>query len=134
MAGLSAPSSIAVEEETLANSDFSYNLLFFRYVLVFISGLSFIQKVYHNFNNIKSANYKNKRKNESERKGQVYFVDIWYSKRYGLNMVRPLRMEFPGILLSPEFLVIVSRVKYLGLKYLYCNTCITMLYLYCKEG
>ena len=69
MAGLSAPSSIAVEEETLANSDFSYNLLFFRYVLVFISGLSFIQKVYHNFNNIKSANYKNKRKNESERKG-----------------------------------------------------------------
>jgi len=70
MAGLSAPSSIAVEEETLANSDFSYNLLFFRYVLVFISGLSFIQKVYHNFNNIKSANYKNKRKNE-KRKGST---------------------------------------------------------------
>jgi len=102
MAGLSAPSSIAVEEETLANSDFSYNLLFFRYVLVFISGLSFIQKVYHNFNNIKSANYKNKRKNESERKGQVYFIDIWYSKRYGLNMVRPLRIEFPGIPCNSE--------------------------------
>ena len=57
MVGLSVPSSIAEEEETLTNSDFSYNLLFFRYTLVFISGLSLIQKVYHNFNNIKSANY-----------------------------------------------------------------------------
>ena len=57
MVGLRVPSSIAEEEETLTNSDFSYNLLFFRYTLVFISGLSLIQKVYHNFDNIKSVNY-----------------------------------------------------------------------------
>ena len=42
MAGLSVPSSIAAEEETLTNSNFSYNLLFFRYALVSISGFSLI--------------------------------------------------------------------------------------------
>lgn len=55
MAGLSVPSSIEEEEETLTNSNFLYNLLFFKYALVFISGFSLICKVYHNFNNIKSV-------------------------------------------------------------------------------
>ena len=57
MVGLSVPSSIAEEEEALTNSDFLYNLLFFKYTLVFISGFSLINKLYHNFSNIKSANY-----------------------------------------------------------------------------
>lgn len=55
MVGLSVPSSIEEEEETLTNSNFLYNLLFFKYTLVFISGFSLIHKVYHNFNNIKSV-------------------------------------------------------------------------------
>ncbi len=57
MVGLSVPSSIEEDEETLTNSDFLYNLLFFKYTLVFISDFSLIHKVYHNFSNIKSANY-----------------------------------------------------------------------------
>ncbi len=57
MLGLSVLSSIAAEEETLINSDFLYNLLFFRYTLVSISGFCLIKKVYHNFSNIKSVNY-----------------------------------------------------------------------------
>ena len=30
----------------------------------------------------------------AERKGQVYFVDIWYSKQYGLNMEEKGRFYF----------------------------------------
>ncbi len=33
-------------------------------------------------------------KNIYQRKGQVYFVDIWYSKQYGLNMEEKGRFYF----------------------------------------
>lgn len=69
MVGLSVPSSIAEEEETLINSNFLYNLLFFKYTLVSISGFSFIYKIYHNFSNIKSANYPGSGNKEDGKKG-----------------------------------------------------------------